>query len=374
MQRRSFIAALVYGTGVFVAPVHNLLASGGAALVYSAGSQRDNSHSVAMIDADSGNVIECSVSHRCHSGVVIPLQQQVVFISRRPGSEMRVMDRATGNRLQVVNAAPNRHFFGHGCLSRCGTKLYCAENAFTESESSCQGVIGIYDVTQQYRRIGEFSCQGVGPHQIERLPDSDILVVAVGGILTHPSRGREKLNLDAMQSAIHYIDANSGTVVLKLPSPYQQLSLRHFSVNKNHQLVVTGQYQGAGNELLELVFYHHYQGAASSDQLQAFEQDESGWLSLRQYIASVAIDGSGVYALTTGPRGDAIDLWDINRRQWLKRITLRDVAGVVWDNHKNSFVVSNGLGELYRVQVQPEVTIDFIARDKSLRWDNHLFS
>ena len=42
-------------------------------------------------------------------------------------------------------------------------------------------------------RIGELASFGVGPHEVVLMPDGATLVVANGGIRTHPDRDRAKL-------------------------------------------------------------------------------------------------------------------------------------------------------------------------------------
>ena len=44
-----------------------------------------------------------------------------------------------------------------------------------------------------------------GPHEIRLLPQGDTLVVANGGIETHPDSGRSKLNLPTMRPNLAYI-------------------------------------------------------------------------------------------------------------------------------------------------------------------------
>ena len=47
-----------------------------------------------------------------------------------------------------------------------------------------------------FRRIGEFDNHGIGTHDISVSDDGRMLVIANGGIETHPDFGRTKLNLD----------------------------------------------------------------------------------------------------------------------------------------------------------------------------------
>src|SRR3546814_20954963 len=110
---------------------------------------------------------------------------------------------------QQLAVAPGRHFFGHGVFSPEGRLMLATENDY---ETGC-GVLGIYDAGAggAYRRIGEFSTYGVGPHEVVLMPDGRTLCVANGGILTHPDYGKLQLNANDMQPSLAYIDMHSGT-------------------------------------------------------------------------------------------------------------------------------------------------------------------
>ena len=96
--------------------------------------------------------------------------------------------------LSTLSSVPGRHFFGHGAFSPDGRLLYATENDF----DNARAVVGVYDVGSGFARIGEFGTQGVGAHELLLSPDGELLVVANGGIETHPDYGRAELNLDTM--------------------------------------------------------------------------------------------------------------------------------------------------------------------------------
>ena len=87
---------------------------------------------------------------------------------------------ATGQR-QLISAATGRHFYGHGCLSADKSVLFTTENDY----DAVKGVIGIRDA-KDFQSVGEYSSYGIGPHDIHLMPDGKTLVVANGGIQTHP--------------------------------------------------------------------------------------------------------------------------------------------------------------------------------------------
>lgn len=77
----------------------------------------------------------------------------------------------------------------------------------TESDyATCAGVLGIWDVRRNYARIAEIPTGGICPHEVIRLSGTQSLVVADGGIRTHPDSGRDKLDLHDMHPSLVYID------------------------------------------------------------------------------------------------------------------------------------------------------------------------
>ena len=51
------------------------------------------------------------------------------------------------------------------------------------------GVIGVRDATGGYMQIGELDAHGMEPHDIALLSDGRTMVIANGGIRTHPDSG-----------------------------------------------------------------------------------------------------------------------------------------------------------------------------------------
>ena len=130
-------------------------------------------------------------------------------------------------------------------FSRNGRLLYATENDYANRK----GVVGVRDASAGYRPIGEFSSGGIGPHDIAMLPDGRTLVVANGGVATHPDFGRESLNLSIMTPSLAYIDVETGDLLERqeLPSDMHRLSIRHLAVVENGSVVFGCQHKGARN-------------------------------------------------------------------------------------------------------------------------------
>src|SRR5690606_30904222 len=95
-------------------------------------------------------------------------------------------------------------------------------------------------------RIGEHPSYGVGPHELLLHPDGETLVIANGGIRTHPSHDRDNLNVDTMQPSLAYVDRNTGALLEQhyMPADFHQSGIRHMDVNAEGLVVFVMQFEG----------------------------------------------------------------------------------------------------------------------------------
>src|SRR3546814_15076240 len=84
-----------------------------------------------------------------------------------------------------LGAPDGRHFYGHAVFDRAERLLYTTENDYEAG----RGVIGVWDADAGYARAGELDAHGIGPHDLALGPDGRSLVIANGGLLTHPASG-----------------------------------------------------------------------------------------------------------------------------------------------------------------------------------------
>ena len=129
---------------------------------------------VVGIDANREIVWQTTMPERVHDIVVQPVfsdkdsminnhsNRDVVVMGRRPSEKFWVLDTATGQVKFAINAASNRHFYGHACYSLDGSKLYVTEN----DTRSLDGKIGVYDAYDSYQKVAEFDSYGIGPHEL----------------------------------------------------------------------------------------------------------------------------------------------------------------------------------------------------------------
>lgn len=131
-----------------------------------------------------------------------------LVFARRPDRFAMEIDFVNGKITHQFNTQTDTHFYGHGSLSKDGRYLYTTENLYNKGI----GLVVVRD-TQNYQVIERYTSGGIGPHQLAFLPNSNILVIANGGINTHPDYPRIKLNLDDMSPNLSYMDTSNGKII-----------------------------------------------------------------------------------------------------------------------------------------------------------------
>lgn len=302
------------------------------------------------------------VSSRGHAATFSKDGRFVVFFARRPGSWMLVLDTQKNIIISKINESPGRHFYGHGVFNHNQSLLFTTENDY----EAARGVIGVYDVTQGFKRVREFDSHGIGPHELALLSDGATLVVANGGIETHPDYGRIKLNIETMSPRLTYIDSRSGQELSHVQPPNHQLSLRHLSVNNDDVVVVGAQFQGGAESDYPLM-YSHKQG---KDLVPFCGQSLLDQRRLKNYIASVSFSSNNQHVVSSSPRGDRVTLWDVRSGCWLRDIKVPDVGGIAQAPLPNHVMLSSGSGQLYLLSLLSNELKELTMH--SHRWDNHL--
>lgn len=221
-SRRTFLA----GLGATVLPFKSGEADASAACVACC-RRHDGTYAAAILSEDGDVLSAFDLDGRGHAAAVRKDPATAVVFARRPGRFAVVIDVDRRRALQAVAPPANRRFAGHGFFSADGRLLFAAENDFGGE----RGVLGIYDATDGYSRLGEFDTHGIGPHEALLLADGRTIAVANGGILTHPDYPRQKLNLATMARSLTLLDAASGDLLAKatLPPAMHQLCIRHMA-------------------------------------------------------------------------------------------------------------------------------------------------
>ena len=281
-----------------------------------------------------------------------------VVFARQPGTFAVVFDTAGRAAPVTLMSSEGRHFFGHGAFSPDGRLLYATENDFENARS----VIGIFDVAGGFERIGEFDTRGVGAHEMLLTPDGATLVVANGGIETHPDFGRAEMNLATMDPSLSFIDARSGSLIgqLRLAADLHQLSIRHLAFDEQERVWFGCQFKGAESAQPQLVGY-----ATRDGDIRLIDLPSETLAGLRNYIGSVATSRDGTRVAVSSPQGNAIVILDAATGRPLETRALDNGCGLVADGA--GFIASSGEGAWVPLQGSAAERRRF-----DFRFDNHL--
>ena len=202
-------------------------------------------------------------------------------------------------------------------------------------------MIGIYDASDGYRRIGEFPTYGTGPHEMLLMPDGVTFVIANGGIETHPDFGRAELNIETMDPSVVFVDRRDGRLVgqLRLEAGLHQLSIRHMAIDGRGRAWFGCQYKGAPADSPQLVGYATMDGA-----IELVELPPGTLADLRNYVGSVAASADGTTIAVSSPQGDLLVAIDAEGRRPVLVETLRNGCGLAADD--TGFVATSGDGEM----------------------------
>lgn len=322
--------------------------------------------SAAMFSTAGEELFSTVLPSRGHDATARPASAEIVVFARRPGNWFVVIDAAKGRLISTVLSVENRHFYGHGVFTPDGRLLYATEN----DTASGNGVLGIYDASDGYRRIGEIFSRGIGPHDIAFLPDGKTLVVANGGLRTSPETGREVLNKDDMKPNVALIDwAHDQTLAaIELDPQFRALSIRHMAIAQDRSIAFGCQYQGDPNDLPPLVGT-----VGSSGKVTLFDMPEVELLGMANYVGSMALDKSEEIVAATSPQGGSVALWNRVTGEFLARERMNDVCGVAALSDPHDFLLTSG-NDGVRTLAEGAETLPRISGDRlqSWIWDNHL--
>jgi len=292
-------------------------------------------------------------------------------IARRPGRYLWTGDLESGEKLAEISVPHDRHLYGHGVFSADGSTFYTAESAY-QLINGDSGRVVVWQVTRNDHavtmvRSTEYPSYGVGPHEL-LLKNDQTLVVANGGIRTHPDSGREKLNIESMQPSLVYMAADTGALIEQqfLDTDYHKASIRHLDINADGLVAAGLQYEGEPFERAPLIMIHE-QGSP----IQTFWAPEPSQSEMKQYVGSVRFDLGGSYFAASCPRGNLITFWDARSGEMVNALRSRDGCGVC--AVEDGFVFTAGTGRIshYNPTVDDIVSLDVSATGKVF-WDNHL--
>lgn len=371
MRRRTFLRTLA---GSLLLPVASrILAAvdadqaGAGEYYFSARAGGMEQYFLSAFDAGGRLAYDVPLPGRGHGIAVRPDADQAVLVARRPGRFLVVFAADTGEVLHTLGSGRERHFSGHGVFSPDGRWLYTSEIDYERG----RGVIGVRDAEDTYRQVDEYGACGVEPHDLQLCRDGEVLVIANGGILTHPDSGRAKLNLDTMSSSLVYLEAASGRLLSehRLPETLRLLSLRHLAVPAADRVYIAMQYQGLPEERPPLVAMH----AGGEESLRLLEAPPEVLARMRNYCGSICADSSGRWIAVSSPQGNTVTFWSAASGEYRADARVPDGCGIAAGSRAGEFLLSSGGGGLYRYDA-PNAAMTALAGMalQDAHWDNHM--
>ncbi len=352
--RRGFLAGML---AAGLAPQATWASLGSPAFL-SAARSPGGSYLLAGLSAGGEILFRLPLPARGHAAAAHPLRAEAVAFARRPGRFADVIDCTSGSRIARLEPVAGNHFYGHGVFSPDGRHLFTTENDF----DSARGVIGVWDTAAGYRRIGSFASGGIGPHDLRLRRDAPGLVVANGGIETHPDSGRAKLNLADMRPNLSYLTFD-GVLKdqLELDPDLQQNSIRHLSVAADGLVGFAMQWQGDAGADVPIAGLHRPGGAA-----RLLGREDPRTRNLNGYGGSIAFTRDAAQIAVTSPRGGVVQLFGTGTGEMVQEYRLRDVCGLA--HLDKGFIAATGEGHLLALPG----SADTLLAAHPLAWDNHL--
>lgn len=331
IERRAFLKMAGAAWAIGLAERQAFALSRTDAVFASAFRAPDGTYGIATV-AEDGTIIERSpLPARAHGMSFCRATGRIAAFARRPGTYVLIRF-ADGREAPIVaTAAEGRHFYGHGSFSADGRLLYATENDFANRT----GMVGVYDTADGTRK-GEFPSYGVGPHDMTLSADSRVLIIANGGIETHPDFGRTKLNLGRMEPSLVLVDTASGSLIEKhvLPDNLKALSTRHVDIDGQGGIWFACQYEGPRNDLPPLVGRF-----APGDALSFVELPEPVTDSLANYVGAIAVNRHEGLVGITSPKGGMSVMIDAKTKRYLRSDLVIEAAGVA--AARSGFAVSS---------------------------------
>ncbi len=298
-------------------------------------------------------------------------QGYLLTICRRPGSYFLIVDPSLPNsESRLINAPKNRRYYGHATFNTDGNLAYLTENDL----DSGQGVIGVYDVKKQFKRVGEFPSYGIGPHDILFDKQRGCLVVANGGIKTHPNSGRKKLNVSSMRSSLTFISPSDGSLIdtFSLDEESRFNSIRHIAIDAKSNVFISLQNQKINSQQTLLAMYRHDEKRLLTCKIPSEIEP-----NLNRYLGDICLDKSQRLFATTSPRGNQVLIYRTDG-EFMAACQVDDVCGVSKTSKPNEFIVTSGQGEIRLLTLNANkisnTSVSLSAKfGKELSWDNHLF-
>jgi hypothetical protein len=316
---------------------------------------------VGGVTLSDGVVFGARVPMRAHGCAIDPRNaRRAVFFARRPGTQAFELALDGMQVRTLFETGPGRHLSGHGVFSRDGTLLYTPEHDYEHM----RGVIAVRE-SERFSIVHEFDSGGIDPHEVVLLDAGRTLVVANGGIMTHPRSYRRKLNLDTMDPSLCLLRADAGEHFAQWRLPDHRLSIRHLALAGDS--IVTGlQYEGDIAATPGIVALHR-----RDRDLSLLAAPPSEMSRCKGYVASVAISEAQDLIAAACPYGNGIACWSLSSERYLGFVTADEPYGLS-RLADGDIAASQRDGRAFELHgSRPASHFLKIARKTAIRWDDH---
>lgn len=363
MKRRNFLlgsAAVVASAGGFAAWTRQERRRG---TLLSAFENARGDQFVGGVTLDSNEIFGARVPMRAHGCAIDPTDpQRVIFFARRPGTQAFELRRDTLQVRTVFETAPGQHLAGHGVFSHDGKLLYTPEHDYER----VRGVVSVRDAAS-FEIVGEIDTRGIDPHEI--IWNRDALLVANGGIMTHPRTFRRKLNIPTMDPSLCSIDAARGECVEQWRLEDHLLSIRHLARAADGSAAAGLQYEGDPMRSPGIVALYR-PGVG----LQLLTAPAEELVKFRGYVASITISETHDVVAAACPYGNGVACWSLSKATYLGFIAADETYGVS-PLADGTLIASQRDGTAY-VLDENRLRSQFLKLNDadSIRWDDHWVS
>jgi len=313
-------------------------------------------------------VFGARVPMRAHGCAVHPTDpNRVLFFARRPGTQAFELDRATMQARTAFTTEPGRHLAGHGTYSADGSLILTPEHDYERAK----GVVVVRDA-RNFAVVGEIDTSGIDPHEVAWLPDHRSLLIANGGIMTHPRSFRRKLNIPTMDPSLCVIDAASGERKEQWRLPDHLLSIRHVSMTSTGITAVGLQYEGDDkNQAPGIVALYRPAQANEQAQFRMLAVPAADIPKFQGYVASVAISETHDLIAAACPYGNGVACWSISDERYLGFIAASETYGLSRVDD-GAILASQRDGTAYGLD-ETRLRSQFlkISSSQPIRWDDH---
>lgn len=310
---------------------------------------------------ESGEVFGAKIPVRAHGCAVDPTDaQRVLFFARRPGTQAFELRRDSLKVREAFSTQPGRHLAGHGLFSQDGRWLLTPENDY----ENVRGVIVVRDA-RNFSIAGEIDTHGIDPHEVGWLNDTSLLV-ANGGIRTHPRTFRRKLNIPTMDPSLCVIDAASGKLREQCRLPDHLLSIRHMAVGSNGVAALGLQYEGKRQQAPGVAAL--YRTGAGLKLLPAAPAELA---QFRGYVASIVLSEQQDRIAAACPYGNGVACWSLSQGSYVGFLPAGETYGLS-RLEDGTLVASQRDGSAYALS-ETRLRSHFLELTASqpIRWDDH---